>query len=89
MLGRPKEARPIVEALIAESKTRYVSGDYIAEALVSLGDKDGAIRWLERANEDRSQFMLLIRLDPRWRALRDDPRFIALANKIAPRTPAP
>ena len=76
------EARQVTAALVADAAHRYVSGDYIAAAYVALGNRDEAIRWLERANTDRSQWILTARSDPRWRPLHGDARFEALVKKI-------
>ena len=81
-LGRTTEARRITAELVADASRRYVSGDYIAAAYLALGNREEALRWLERANEDRSQWMLSARSDPRWRPLRGDARFEALVAKI-------
>ena len=80
--GKLAEARQLTAALVADAGRRYVSGDYIAAAYVALGNHDEAMRWLERANDDRSQWMLTARSDPRWRPLHGTPRFEALVAKI-------
>lgn len=40
-----------------------------------LGDKDQAIAWLEKAYKERSDFLLVLRVDPLFDPLRSDPRF--------------
>jgi len=47
-----------------------------------LGEKDKAIAELEKAYKDRSSFILILKLDPRLDALRDDPRFQELLKKV-------
>ena len=82
VLGRTAEARKLTAELVADASRRYVSGDYIAAAYLALGNRDEAMHWLERANDDRSQWMLSARSDPRWRPLHGMPRFEALVAKI-------
>ena len=81
-LGRTPEARQVTAALVSDASRRYVSGDYIAAAYVALGDTDQALRWLEGANDARSQWILNARTDPRWTPLRNNPRFRALVTRI-------
>src|SRR6516164_11337576 len=57
-------------------------------ALIALGldDKTEALHWLEESYRERDGDSIgVIRVDPLLRSLRGDPRFEALAEKIAPR----
>ncbi len=83
-LGRQAEARKLLAALVEDARHHYVSGDYIAAGYIALGDTDQTMRWLERANEQRSQWILVARSDPRWKPLRGDPRFKKLVSEIGP-----
>jgi len=85
-LDRTAEARRLTAELVVDASRRYVSGDYVAAAYLALGNRDEALRWLERANDDRSQWILSARSDPRWRPLRGDPRFESLVAKIGGET---
>ena len=53
-----------------------------AGQLVSIGDKEGAFALLEQAYEQRDGFIILLNVDPRFDALRDDDRFKVLVKKI-------
>jgi eukaryotic-like serine/threonine-protein kinase len=81
-LGRVDEAKKVTASLVADASKRYVSGDYIAAAYLALGNKNEALRWIERANDDRSQWILPARTDPRWASLRNEPRFKAVVAQI-------
>ncbi len=48
-------------------------------------DADGALRWLEKAIEQRSVDVIWIRVDPRLDPLRSDPRFGEVQGRLAPR----
>ena len=55
-----------------------------ARVLVWAGERDEAIRALQAiANTPASPGKGLLRLDPAWDALRDDPRFTALVAASA------
>ena len=47
-----------------------------------LGERDQALRYLERAYEERSTVLAYLLIDPRLAPLRDDPRFLALARRL-------
>ena len=48
-------------------------------------DMDGALRWLEKAIEQRSVDVIWIRVDPRLDPVRSDPRFASVLARLAPR----
>ena len=53
-----------------------------AVVYAGLNDKDKAFYWLERAYQDRSNWLTLIKVGRRLKNLRDDPRFKQLMDKI-------
>jgi predicted Zn-dependent protease len=81
-LGRAAEAHAIIDTLIAESKVRYIDANYIAQPLLALGDRDGALRWLKRLVDDRATTSCCIEFADEWKALRADPRFQALVREV-------
>jgi hypothetical protein len=47
-----------------------------------LGEKDLAFTWLEKAFAERSHWLVWLRLDPRWDAIRADARFEQLIGRV-------
>jgi hypothetical protein len=47
-----------------------------------IGDKEQAYAWLEKAFAERSHWLVWLRLDPRWKTLRGDPRFAELVERL-------
>jgi TolB-like protein/Tfp pilus assembly protein PilF len=83
--GNKTEALKILEQLKELSKQRYVSMYSFALVYLGLGDKEEALRWLERCYQDRAGADIgWIRVDAILDPLRGDPRFEALAEKIIP-----
>jgi tetratricopeptide (TPR) repeat protein len=81
--GNRTDAMKILEQLNTISKERYVSAYSFALVHLGLGDKDEALRYLEKAYEDRAgELLRYIRVDPLLDPLRGDPRFEALVQKI-------
>ena len=80
-----REAEKILDQLKELSKQRYVSAYSFALVYIGLGEKDEALRWLEKSYDDRAGSDVgWIRVDPLLDPLRGDPRFEALAEKIVP-----
>jgi len=81
-LGRRDEADGVVRAAIADTSRRYVNPVVVAVGLLALGDRDGAMRWLERGADERTWWIMLIHLREDLAPLRDDPRFQALQRRL-------
>ncbi len=64
------------------SKRRYISPYLFAVVYVGLGDKEQAFAWLEKAYQDRSFWLIWLKVEPRFDSLRDDPRFQDLLRRI-------
>jgi TolB-like protein/Tfp pilus assembly protein PilF len=81
--GNTREAQNVLEDLRELSKRRYVSSFDIAAIYVGLGDKDQAFEWLQKAYEERSIFLIFLKVDPRLDPLRSDPRFQDLLRRMS------
>ena len=85
--GRRADALKMLAQLKDESARRYVPAYSLALIYLGLGDKEEALRWLEKDFSDRDGWNIgFIKVDPLLDLLRRDPRFEALAQKVfAPR----
>ncbi|HET9531740.1 MAG TPA: tetratricopeptide repeat protein [Blastocatellia bacterium] len=81
-LGSRKKAMEVLDELDALSQTQYVSPYDIAEVYLCMGENDRAIEWLERACDDRSSWLILLGVEPRFDPLRSDPRFKDILARI-------
>ena len=86
--GRTREARQLLEELNVLAKTRYVPAFDQMLVHAGLGERDQAFEWLQRAYDERYGPLILLRVDPDFQALRDDPRFEQFVRKISV-APAP
>jgi len=81
--GHPEEARKILEALIEESKTKYVSWMGIAYIYLGLEEIDHSFAALELAYQQGESRLDTLRvradLNAKWKA---DPRCAVLLKKI-------
>jgi serine/threonine-protein kinase len=80
--GRKAEALRIIETFQEQSKRQYVSAYAVAAVYTGLGDKDQAIAWLEKAYEDRSDWLYYAKVEPWLDPLRSDPRFQDLLRRM-------
>lgn len=80
--GKVAEARSVVGEMQALSKRRFVTAYGTALVHAGLGQKDEAFGWLEKAFEERSHWLVWLRLDPRWNTLRGDPRFDQMVARM-------
>jgi DNA-binding winged helix-turn-helix (wHTH) protein/TolB-like protein/Tfp pilus assembly protein PilF len=85
LLGRTDEARAELTRLEQLAATRYVPALDLATIHASLGDRERAFQWLERAFDDRSTNLAFLEYDPSFDALRGDSRFDALVERIGQR----
>jgi tetratricopeptide (TPR) repeat protein len=80
--GKSARARSVLAELRAATARKYVPSYWFALVYAGLGERDQALRYLERAYEERSTVLAYLSIDPRLASLRDDPRFLALARRL-------
>jgi TolB-like protein/DNA-binding winged helix-turn-helix (wHTH) protein len=82
--GKPAEARRRMAECVARLKQQksYVRPGWVAEVYVALGDKDEAMRWLEQGYKERDLWLALLKVWPRFDALRGDARFQDLLKRM-------
>jgi TolB-like protein/Flp pilus assembly protein TadD len=80
--GLRAQAREVLQKLKAYAKERYVSPLEFAWIQFALGDVDLGFKWLAKATDHRAFDLISIKVDPRFDALRDDPRFVAIAKRV-------
>jgi DNA-binding winged helix-turn-helix (wHTH) protein/TolB-like protein/Tfp pilus assembly protein PilF len=82
LLGRRQEALTELDRLLKLSRDRHVQSLDFATIYASLGETEKAFEWLERAYEDRSTNLSFLAQDPTFDAMRADPRYLALVERI-------
>jgi TolB-like protein/DNA-binding winged helix-turn-helix (wHTH) protein/Flp pilus assembly protein TadD len=80
--GKKSEARRILDELEQVSNEKYVASAPIAIIHIGLGDKDQALKWLEKAYDERLWEMGMLKVNPVFDPLRSDPRFVKLLTRI-------
>ena len=54
----------------------------IAATYAGLGEKDRAFEWLEKAYDERSDWLVNLKVEQRFDGLRSDPRFADLLRRV-------
>ncbi|MET0626423.1 MAG: protein kinase [Pyrinomonadaceae bacterium] len=80
--GDAASARAALAELIRKGEARGALAYEVAVVHSLLGERDGAFEWLERAASEHAVGLAFVRVDPRLRNLRDDPRFDAMLRRI-------
>jgi len=78
--GERAEAQQILTAL--ERRPPGNTAFAIALVHLGLGDNEQALRWLQAAYEERSEWLVTDMPAPNFDSLRQDPRFSALMRKV-------
>ena len=82
MAGMTREAQAVLQEMEALSKHRFVTSYGVALVHAGLGQIDQAFRWLDRAFDERSHWLVWLRLDPRWKSLHGDAPFATLVSRM-------
>ena len=83
--GKRQEARKLIsewEKSFARSPRDVRHPYWIATVYTALGEKDQALRWLEKSYEQRFAELVLLSVEPRFDTLRPDPRFTSLLRRM-------
>jgi tetratricopeptide (TPR) repeat protein len=80
--GRTADARQVLRQLMKMSRTRYVSPYNIGVLHAGLGERDEAFRWLQKVEEDRSDWFACVNVDPRLDGLHSDPRWAGILRSV-------
>ncbi|MCI4350614.1 MAG: tetratricopeptide repeat protein [Thermoplasmata archaeon] len=86
--GRAADARVILRELLERSHHAYLPSYWIALIYTGLGETSEALRWLDRAFDERSSWLAWIKVEPRFDPLRSEPRFAMLLRRMGLAGPA-
>ena len=82
LAGKKGEAEKILADLQQLSSERYISPYHIALIYSGLGNKEETFKWLEQAFRGRADYLVYLKVDPRFDWLHRDPRFASLIDRI-------
>jgi serine/threonine-protein kinase len=80
--GRKDEAQTILKSFLEMRKQHFISPFMIAMLYTSLGQKDDAFDWLNKAYDERDPQLIWFHIDPQLDPLHSDPRFSQLIQRM-------
>lgn len=83
LAGERERARTILNDLLNDKSGRYIASPMIARIYLGLGEVDQAMEWLRKGLQERSYWMVFVKMDPVWDSIRSDSRFRELEKTLA------
>jgi serine/threonine-protein kinase len=80
--GSRQEALKVLDDLNNRSKGSYVSPYYLAVIYAGLGERGRAFDYLEKAFEERSGWLVYLKVDPFLESLRSDEKYANLMRRM-------
>jgi tetratricopeptide (TPR) repeat protein len=88
-MGQPEKAREGLQELLEVQRTGpYLQPYFVARVYAALNDKEKALEYLEKAEQESSSYFLHgdegggLRVDAAWDDLKEEPRFKELLKKV-------
>jgi tetratricopeptide (TPR) repeat protein len=82
LAGRKREAEKLIAELNQIARHTYVSPTLFVGPYIAVDDKDKALTWLERGDEEQDPWLCFLKVGPAWDPLRSEPRFQALLRRM-------
>jgi tetratricopeptide (TPR) repeat protein len=82
MAGKRSDAEKVLMRLQELSKQQYVSPFQSAVVYAGLNDRELALDWLEKSHDERFNWLPFIKIDPVFKNLRSEARFIELSKTL-------
>ncbi len=80
--GRREEAHDVVSEMLRHYEEHRMGSSAIACAYGSLGEKDKAFEWLEKAYIEHSGYLRTVTTDFAFEEMHSDPRFLEFVRKL-------
>jgi TolB-like protein/DNA-binding winged helix-turn-helix (wHTH) protein len=75
-------ARMLVERRLEQAKHEYVFPRVFVDLYLQAGDDENCLRWLRKAFDEHSSFLVEIAHDPKYEPLHSDPRFQEMLGRL-------
>lgn len=82
LCGERQESREFLDQFYAARQGKPTDAYQLAEAFALLHDTTNAYSWLERACWEKSQGLIVLRVDQAWDFQRSNPHYLAVLKRI-------
>lgn len=82
LMGRKEKALKILDELRALIQHRFVDPSFMALIYMGLGEKDRVFEWLKKGYEERSFWLVWLKVDPFFDSIRSDQEFRNLMRRM-------
>ena len=82
LAGKKSDAEKVISRLQELSKQQYVSPFQIAVVYAGLDERKLALDWLEKSREERFNWLPFVQIDPVFKNLRSEARFLELVKSL-------
>ena len=82
LAGKRADAEKTIARLQELSKQQYVSPYQMAVVYAGLDERERALHWLERSHAERFNWLPFIQVDPVFKNLRSEARFVELCKSL-------
>jgi len=80
--GKRKQALEVLEDLKKRSERSYVPPTLMALTYAALGEQNDALKWLNKAFQDRDGILPFSKVDPMFEDLRSDPKYAEVLSRV-------
>ncbi|HEU5459795.1 MAG TPA: tetratricopeptide repeat protein, partial [Pyrinomonadaceae bacterium] len=80
--GKKSDAEKVINRLQELSKQQYVSPYQTAVVYAGLDERKLALDWLEKSREERFNWLPFVQVDPVFKNLRSEARFLELSKSL-------
>jgi len=80
--GRRADALRLLKELKKRQQTSYVPSGVFVNAYLGLGDKEQTFFWLDKAVQERANFLAYVKVHPFFDPLESDPRFKEIVHRV-------
>jgi adenylate cyclase len=80
--GDVPKAEQVLGQLEEMAKHQYVNSTAFAAIYLGLGEKEKALDWLDKSYENQESACWLLKVDPIYDSVRNEPRFQALLKNV-------
>ena len=80
--GDKINSQKVLDTMLLLSKKQFVTAYGVALVYAGLNEKDNVFTWLNKAYEERSNWMVWVKSDPRWIPFQSDKRYAELVNRV-------